>query len=69
MSMTQKPTRSPDLDIDLGLFSILGCISSVLDGQWALFQQATGYDSPAVDNAILYIEEKVEELESLLGRK
>jgi len=67
--MTQKPTRSPDLDIDLRLFSILGCISSVLDGQWALFQQATGYDSPAVDNAILYIEEKIEELGSLLGRK
>jgi len=67
--MTQKPTRSPDLDIDLRLFSILGCISSVLDGQWALFQQATGYDSPAVDNAILYIEEKIQELGSLLGRK
>jgi len=69
MSMTQKPARSQDLDIDLKLVSILGCIFGVLDGQWDLFQQATGYDSPAVDNAILYIEEKIEELGSLLGRK
>ena len=69
MSKTQKPGRSQDIDIDLKILSTLGCISSVLDGQWALFQQATGYDSPAVDNAILYIEEKIEELGSLLGRK
>ena len=69
MSKTQKPGKSQDLDIDLRLFSILGCIFGVLDGQWDLFQQATGYDSPAVDNAILYTEEKIEELGSLLGRK
>ncbi len=69
MTMTQKPGRSQDIDIDLKLVSVLDDISWVLDGQWALFQQATGYDSPAVDSAILYIEEKIEELESLLGRK
>ncbi len=69
MTRTQKPARSQDLDIDLKLVFILDHISAVLDDQWDLFQQATGYDSPAVDNAILYIEEKIEELGSLLGRK
>jgi len=66
MSKTQKPGRSQDLDIDLKILSILVCISSLLDRQWDLFQQATGYDSPAVDSSNLYIEEKIEELESLL---
>jgi len=69
MTITQKPARSQDLDIDLRLLSILGCIFGVLDAQWDLFQQATGYDSPAVDNAILYTEENIEGFESLLGRK
>ncbi len=69
MTMTQKPGRSQDIEIDLKILNVLDYISSLLDGQWDLFQQATGYDSPAVDNAILDIEEKIEELESLLGRK
>jgi len=69
MSKTQKPGRSQDIDIDLKILNVLDYISSLLDGQWDLFQQATGYDSPAVDNAILYIEEKIEELGSLLGKK
>jgi hypothetical protein len=63
LNETQTPQ---DLTIDLKLVTVLGCISSVLDGQWALFQQATGYDSPAVDNAIFDIETKIEELRSLL---
>ena len=61
--------RSQDIDIDLKILNVLDYISSLLDGQWDLFQQATGYDSPAVDNALLYIEEKIEELGSLLRRK
>ena len=69
MTITQKPARSQDLDIDLKLINVLDHISAVLDGQWALFQQATGFDSPAVDNSILYIETQIEELGSLLGRK
>jgi len=67
--MTQKPARSQDLDIDLKLVSILDHISAVQDGLWVMFEQKLGVDCPAIDNRILYIEEKIEELGSLLGRK
>ena len=69
MTITQKPARSQDLDIDLKLVSVLDNISLVLYGQWAVVEQKLGVDVDGIGDSILDIKIQIQELGSLLRRK
>ncbi len=69
MTITQKPARSQDIDIDLKLLSILDYISLVLYKQWAVVEQKLGVDLDGIGDSILDIKIQIQELGSLLRRK